>query len=284
MCPLPKATDVEDVRSRILSEKATLQRGLARRKTYTYSGSGRCRRCSTQRRRFLSTSYSAETICSVAEATLADKELAAEAAETAKHALVEALRGSSGLISKNNIDTIIHKVDEANYRCKKENHLAEAASKAAMNACEHAQNDPDFHVMSRLSKQAEDSAKITKNAAERAQHALKSVKQVSSLIDSRQEHRDLDNDSSEEEESDDYDARTPFGIEDLVPVNADTNRDILGDSFYDNPLDCKPYANACFKGATNLNIRAETFGPVSRVLLSISGPVTSSRFEGKVTV
>lgn len=47
LCPLPEKS-VDAVRSRILSAKTSLRRALGKRRssTYTYDGSGRCRRCS----------------------------------------------------------------------------------------------------------------------------------------------------------------------------------------------------------------------------------------------
>lgn len=302
---------MDGARSRILAEKATFRQLARRKRTYTYSGSGTCRRCS-KARRFLSSGFTAETICFMAEETLVDKELAAQAVEISKNKLIEVVRESSGMLGKkDSTEVMIQKANKAHSTCKKESYLVEVASKAAFKACQHANNDPDFHVMRRLSKQAEESSKIAKYAAERSQRALYLAMKSHHQNDSRQNQRELgssdkvkdkdknkdwdkDEDSDEGEDSDedsdedrDWDedkvkesgngyAPGPFGIEKLVLVDAKTNKDISG-----NPLDCKPHANACFDRKQSLNIRADTFGVVNRVHLSISGPIKESRFEGK---
>lgn len=64
-----------------------------------------------------------------------------------------------------------------------------------------------------------------------------------------------------------------FGIESFVLVNAETNEDIV------NAFDsCDPVSD-CFGSATSFNIRAEVFGVVQGVDLSITGPVTAEKTE-----
>lgn len=61
-----------------------------------------------------------------------------------------------------------------------------------------------------------------------------------------------------------------FGISDFVLVDGDTDADLTG-------FNCQPYA--CRDGATKFNIRADFFGNVKSVRLSIDGPVSNVRVE-----
>jgi outer membrane biosynthesis protein TonB len=65
---------------------------------------------------------------------------------------------------------------------------------------------------------------------------------------------------------------TSYGISGFVLVNADTNLDI------ENGFDCLADPN-CNVGASWFNVRAESFGNVKSVRLSVSGRLSASRIE-----
>lgn len=62
-----------------------------------------------------------------------------------------------------------------------------------------------------------------------------------------------------------------FGVNDLVLVDADTNQDI------DGGFACSP--SPCLGSSVNFNIRAETFGNIGSVRLTIDGPIRENRVE-----
>ena len=67
-----------------------------------------------------------------------------------------------------------------------------------------------------------------------------------------------------------------FGIQELVLVNADSNKDLEG------ALDCTP-VNACTGSSSiEFNIRADVFGDVKKVYFTLEGPITETRTESRV--
>jgi hypothetical protein len=66
---------------------------------------------------------------------------------------------------------------------------------------------------------------------------------------------------------------TSLGVNDLILVDSDTNRDINGG------LSCVP--SPCLGSAVNFNIRANTFGNVGSVRLTIDGPIKETRIENE---
>lgn len=287
MCPLPLIRD-EDWEEEEEKDDRRQLRSLGRRRTYTYSGSGRCRRCATSRR-LLASGFSVEKICSLADETMVDRDRAATAAKVSNKMLAEVKTASSSHFSTN---AVILKSKEITSRCNKASYLATVASKAAVKACDEAQNDPDFSVMSDLMKHAEAMSKVAKAATQKAEQALLDAEKVrADLADvlpstmkafgSFQKHRDLSSDENDSGDSDDEDSGSgsgdddSFGIQDVVLVDSETDQDVPG-----KPLDCQP-ANACFGSSKMFNFRADTYGDVKRVHISIAGPITESRFECK---
>jgi hypothetical protein len=213
----------------------------------------------------------------LADETLIFADRASMAAKALNKMLAEMKRASN---SHPNTKEVILKLNEVTSQCNKESYLATVASKATVKACNEAQNKMDVD-MKNLLKHAEALAKVAKAAAGKAKHALLEAEKAQAELapvfpstikafGSGQKHRHLSSDSSDED-----DRFVPFGIQDVVLVDAETNQDVPG-----KPLKCQP-ANACFGSSKVFNFRADTYGPVNRVHISISGPISKSSFACK---
>lgn len=249
VCPFPREIQVER-RSLQRAKRGSINR------VYKFSATGICKRCRRKRRRHLEFTLTGD-VCSIAKETMLLRNEVQYAAATANGILdIIKIHAASEGAKDVAVLSILTQANAFSRECQKTSQFAEIGADKAMKLCSLASRMGSPTTAS-LQKQVTIQFKVVSELVSRAKAGLADIRKLQRDVDTyiyiRNRRR--------------LRASRPFGIKDIVLVDAITNRDMLG------ALDCGGNAaNNCFGSSTLFNIRAQTFGFVRRVHLTCEGP------------
>jgi hypothetical protein len=235
---------------------------------YRYLATGRMERCKNQTLPVNSRLLKERSACSIAKKT---KSLQGkvEYAATTSHEILHSMeeRARDKVFENVDLSAILQQAIESVQVCQDSGKDAADAAKAAKTLCEASSQ---LRLPAKgLVQKVEMEFETAMGATSRAMRQLDLIRQTKHLMDTlyyqanAQNRRKLGG-KKEKEEKD----LAPFGIQDLILVDAKANRDIVA---IGSP-DCEPL-NKCFGSAKGFNVRAKTFGNVKSVYLTSEGPI-----------
>lgn len=304
VCPFPD--EVAEGRRRRRRQLDTiamrhLQTTTTRTRRYRFRGTGRCRRCRRNNNARMLEDVSDGRICSIANQVESLYDKANYAAVTAESILTRMTERANSVVF-NGTDTSRTRLETAREYAMSITNNANMAFKVSESVATLCVASTKLRSSTALllEKAKQEHARTTV-ATDNATESLTSMRKILFELDTlyhytlasssqgqrrelwRRFRRKIRNPSSPSSSSESGSSSGsgsytpgPFGISNLILVDADTSTDI---ATIGSP-ECEPM-NKCFNGATLFNIRAETFGNVKSVYLKSDGPIREpGRKEG----